>query len=100
MTWQWNLLGRTVEVAASPRWVWRFDPAGVRLVTDSPGGPWPDGRVTHTFTRQGNHPVGVEATWTAHYVVDGIGPLVVEQPITQSAVMTVQVGQARAVLIR
>ena len=89
----------SVELSVTPRWLWRFGD-GASTVTDVPGGRWPDRSVSHTYARAGVHGVRVQAVWSATYVVDGLGPLVVEEPVTQEADLPVQVGEGRAVLVR
>lgn len=88
-----------VALSVTPRWVWDFGD-GARMVTDAPGGHWPDRSVSHIYSRAGVHDVTVQAVWTATYVVDGLGPLVVEEPVLQDARVPVRVGEGRAVLVR
>lgn len=98
LSWQWSILGLPVSVSATPRWTWRMGSSVYS--TTAPGGSWPDSAVTHTYRYEGAHDVEVATVWTATYMVGDLGPLIVRQPVTQSQRFAVEVGEARAVLIR
>ena len=93
-----TISGMRVELAPRASWLWDFGDGG-RLATGRPGSRYPDLGVSHTFQRDGAHRVTVRTTWRASYVVDGLGPFDVPEPITQDAQVTVPVGQGRAVLV-
>lgn len=88
-----------VRLSVTPRWVWSFGD-GASAVTDVPGGRWPDRSVSHVYDRSGRHDVRVQAVWSATYIVDGLGPLQVDDPVIQEAELPVSVGEGRAVLVR
>lgn len=93
-----QLVGFPVQIRARPTWVWDF---GSRVVTSrSAGRPWPRATIDHTYRRSGAYPVRVTAVWEASYWVGGLGPLAVEQRVTQVDRARIRVGQGRAVLVR
>jgi hypothetical protein len=93
-----ELAGRQVELRPIASWHWDFGDGGV-LATASPGGPYPDLSVAHTYRLAGEHTVRLVTTWTATYLLDGVGPYAVDGTITQAATRKVRVGQGRAVLL-
>ncbi len=93
-----ELLGLPIELTARPRWTWAF--GADSLSTTSAGRRWPDASISHIYRQSGSPVVQVTALWQATYVIAGVGPLVVEAPVTQEARATVPVGQGRAVLVR
>ena len=88
-----------VTLSVTPRWAWEFGD-GKALTTDVPGGRWPDQSVSHVYRGAGGYEVRVRAAWSGFYVVDGLGPLAVQQPVFQEARLPVRVGEGRAVLVR
>lgn len=95
--WRWMIAGLPVDVTATPSWRWAAADGGGFSTAPAAA---PSADVARSFPRAGIHTVTVATTWRATYVVDGLGPLAVSQPITQAASLDVPVGQARAVLIR
>lgn len=93
-----TLAGLPVELTARPRWVWDFGTA--TLATGSAGRRWPRATVEHAYRRSGSAQVRVSTVWQATYEVAGVGPLAIDEPVTQDAVLDVPVGQGRAVLVR
>lgn len=93
-----TLAGLPIDLTARPRWVWDFGTES--LSTISAGRRWPDTTIDHTYRSAGVAPVRVTAVWNGSYVVAGIGPLLIDEPVTQSAALEVPVGQGRAVLVR
>jgi hypothetical protein len=68
-----TLLGLPVRVRATPvRFGWRFGD-GQSLVTDDPGAPYPDLRVTHTYRDPGSMAVSLSTSYRGEYSVAG-GP--------------------------
>lgn len=90
--WTWNLVGMDVTVVAVPRWSWQFAPNETVIVTTGP--------VLHTYRNSGSRQALVQATWSATYSVSGLSGLPVADPVRQSTGVPVEVGEARAVLIR
>jgi len=91
--------GHQIDVQAATVWHWDFGD-GAAADFASPGGPYPDRSVTHSYRRQQTFRVSVTATWSAQFWVDGVGPFAVAgPPITQTASLALPVRQARAVLV-
>ncbi|WP_139980839.1 hypothetical protein [Nocardioides litoris] len=73
VTHAFTLLGRQVEVEATPAsytWVWGD---GEQATTAGPGAPYPAGDVTHEYLRKGAVQVRLDTTYAGRYRVDG-GP--------------------------
>jgi PKD domain len=96
-TWLVELLGREVALTATPAWSWRFGD-GAWLDTLDPGGRYPQAGVAHVYRRVGTYQVACTATWSATFVVDGLGPFAVREPVTQTQVRRIEVGEGRALL--
>lgn len=97
VSWEPTLAGRRVSVRARAAWTWSFgDGASVR--TTSPGGAYPRSAVEHTYRRAAGLTIGVQARWEAQFSVEGLGPFPVADPILQSAVLPIAVGEGRALL--
>jgi hypothetical protein len=68
-----TLLGLPVRVRATPvRFSWRFGD-GQGLVTDDPGAPYPELRVTHTYQDPGPRTLSLATSYRGEYSVAG-GP--------------------------
>jgi len=52
---------------------WSWGDGSADLPTDDPGGPYPDGSVTHTYARAGNIRGVLTADWTATYTITVAG---------------------------
>jgi hypothetical protein len=63
---QVNLIGETIDVVLRPSYVWSFGD-GSFLATTDPGGPFPDGKVTHKFLHPGIYPVLLTTTWNGSF---------------------------------
>ena len=93
-----ELVGLPIELTARPRWAWDF--GSDSLVTASAGRAWPHATIEHDYRQSGVARADVTALWNATYVVAGVGPLSIDEPVTQQASVDVLVGQGRAVLVR
>jgi hypothetical protein len=71
-TWTPTLLGTPVTIRATPvSYVWDFGDGSASVVTDHPGGPYPDHAAEHTYRTTGDRIVTLTTTYTGHYSVDG-----------------------------
>lgn len=95
-----TVLGNTVTVHLTPQsYIWDPGDGTGTFTTSDPGGPWPDGAVTHIY--QYDSPsvrIGLSVTWQASFAVNGT-----EYPVEGTATSTSQstpfeVRQAEAVL--
>lgn len=93
-----HILGRAVVLSPRPRWHWTFGD-GAELDTALPGSHYPDLQVAHTYRRGGPMEISVTTTWTADFLVDGLGPFAVSEPVHQRFTTIIEVGQARATLV-
>ena len=66
------LLGYPLEVQAAPTlYSWDYGDGTAPLVTTSPGHPWPDQDVTHTYRAPGTYQITLTATWAGAYRLAG-----------------------------
>lgn len=93
-----ELAGLPIELTARPSWAWDFGSS--RVATSSAGRRWPSPTIAHVYRASGVAEARVTTIWRATYVVAGVGPLEVSEPVTQRASVSVPVGQGRAVLVR
>lgn len=69
-----TLLGLAVQVRATPvSYQWDFGDGTPPLTTSDPGAPYPELRVTHTYTERGTPEVVLTTAYTGEYSVAG-GP--------------------------
>lgn len=94
--WTDTVAGWRVTTWIAPTWTWTFAPGAV-VRTESPGGPYPDFSVSHTYRTTGTFRTEVLTTWSGEFQVDGAGTFALE-PLTQRGVRDVEVQQARGLL--
>jgi len=66
-----DLIGEVIDVTMRPSFTWAFGDGGFTSTTD-PGGPYPNGKVTHTYSRPGVYPVILITTWGGTFSHNGI----------------------------
>jgi hypothetical protein len=90
-TWNMQILDQSVVLQsdATISWSWGL---GQSTVTRG-------AEASHTWRLAGHANVSVSAKWTAHFSVDGMDPMPVEQTINQTGSLQVHISPARAVLI-
>ena len=66
-----DLIGEVIDVTMRPSFTWAFGDGGFTSTTD-PGGPYPNGKVTHTYSRPGTYPVILITTWGGTFSHNGI----------------------------
>lgn len=81
-----------VQLTLTPRWRWDFGEGRIET-SDLPA-------TEHTYRQVGDVVVRVGVIWRGVYWVAGLGPLEIDEPVTQQAALAVPVGQGRAVLVR
>lgn len=96
--WSENVSGFAIEITAKPQWAWNFERD--YITSNVPGGPYPDMSVTHTYKTSGTKQVLVETRWRGMFSVDGLGPFPIERELRQVKGFEVEIGQARARLMR
>lgn len=65
-----DLIGEVIDVTMRPSFTWAFGDGGFTSTTD-PGGPYPNGKVTHTYSRPGIYPVVLLTTWGGTFTHNG-----------------------------
>ena len=68
---QVNLIGETIDVVLRPSYVWSFGD-GSFLATTDPGGPYPNGKITHKYLQPGIYPVLLTTTWNGSFTHNAI----------------------------
>jgi hypothetical protein len=63
---QVNLIGETIDVVLRPSYLWSFGD-GSFLATTDPGGPFPEGKITHIYSKPGVYPVLLTTTWNGSF---------------------------------
>jgi len=66
-----DLIGEVIDVTMRPSFTWAFGDGGFTSTSD-PGGPYPNGKVTHTYSRPGVYPVILITTWGGTFSHNGI----------------------------
>jgi hypothetical protein len=96
---QFDLAGFTIVITASATWLWQFGD-GTSGVFDTPGGPYPDMSVSHSYRAAGTPQVVLTTTWDGEFTVDGLGPFpIAGPPVTQSTPLQLTVREVHAQLV-
>jgi hypothetical protein len=65
-----TVVGEVVDVLLRPGFVWSFGD-GTFLSTTDPGGPYPNGKIKHTYKNPGIYPVTLVQSWNGHWTHNG-----------------------------
>ena len=68
---QVNLIGETIDVVLRPSFTWSFGD-GSFLSTTDPGGPYPNGKITHIYSQPGIYPVLLTTTWNGSFTHNAV----------------------------
>jgi hypothetical protein len=68
---QVNLIGETIDVVLRPSYTWSFGD-GAFLATTDPGGPYPNGKITHIYSQPGIYPVLLTTTWNGSFTHNAV----------------------------
>jgi hypothetical protein len=63
---QVKIVGEIVDVALRPSFTWSFGD-GTFLSTTDLGGPFPDGKIQHTYSQPGTYLITLNSTWNGTY---------------------------------
>jgi hypothetical protein len=63
---QVKIVGEIVDVALRPSFTWSFGD-GTFLSTTDVGGPFPDGKIKHTYSNPGTYLITLISTWNGTY---------------------------------
>jgi len=66
-----DLIGEVIDVVMRPSFAWAFGDGSFKSTTD-PGAPFPNGKITHTYSRPGTYPVVLVTTWGGTFAHNGI----------------------------
>ena len=65
-----KIVGEVVDVLLRPGFVWSFGD-GIFLSTTDAGGPYPYGKIKHTYKSPGIYPVTLVQTWNGNWTHNG-----------------------------
>ena len=65
-----TVVGEVVDVLLRPGFVWSFGD-GTFLSTTDAGGPYPNGKIKHTFKNPGSYPITLVQSWNGHWTHNG-----------------------------
>ena len=84
-----DLIGESIDVAMRPSFTWSFGDGSFATTTD-PGGPYPDGRITHVYSNPGTYPVVLITTWGGSFTHNSIERAITGQ-IKKSSALSITV---------
>jgi hypothetical protein len=65
-----TVVGEVVDVLLRPGFVWSFGD-GTFLSTTDAGGPYPNGKIKHTYKNPGIYPIILVQSWNGHWTHNG-----------------------------
>lgn len=65
-----TVVGEVVDVLLRPGFVWSFGD-GTFLSTTDAGGPYPNGKIRHTYKNPGIYPIILVQSWNGHWTHNG-----------------------------
>ena len=65
-----SVVGEVVDVLLRPGFAWSFGD-GTFLTTTDAGGPFPNGKIKHTYKKAGIYPVTLVQSWNGHWTHNG-----------------------------
>ena len=65
-----TVVGEVVDVLLRPGFVWSFGD-GTFLSTTDPGGPYPYGKIKHTYKNPGSYPIILVQSWNGNWTHNG-----------------------------
>ena len=84
-----DLIGESIDVAMRPSFTWSFGDGSFATTTD-PGGPYPNGRITHIYSNPGTYPVILITTWGGSFTHNSIERAITGQ-IKKSSALSITV---------
>jgi hypothetical protein len=87
-----------VELTSEVMVVW--DDGTVTDWTTAPDGPYPDGKITHVWTRQGAYDVAVTQRWVASWSVGGESGVVRDGLTSEGTLAAFPVEEVEAVVVQ
>jgi hypothetical protein len=86
------IIGEAVDVAMRPSFLWSFGD-GSFYATTSPGAPYPNQVITHTYRKSGTYAVVLVATWGGTWSNNGVARAITGK-IRKVSVATVNIANA------
>ena len=65
-----TVVGEVVDVLLRPGFVWSFGD-GTFLSTTDAGGPYPNGKIKHTYRNPGSYPITLVQSWNGNWTHNG-----------------------------
>ena len=87
-----DLLGEAIDVVMRPSFTWAYGDGSFASTTD-PGGPFPNGKITHIYSNPGTFPVLLLTTWGGSFTHKGVERAITGQ-IKKTSVLTIKVVSA------
>jgi hypothetical protein len=84
-----DLIGESIDVVMHPSFTWSFGDGTFATTTD-PGGPYPDGRITHVYSNPGTYPVLLITTWGGSFTHNSVERAITGQ-IKKSSALSITV---------
>ena len=84
-----DLIGESIDVAMRPSFTWSFGDGSFATTTD-PGGPYPNGRITHIYSNPGTYLVILITTWGGSFTHNSIERAITGQ-IKKSSALSITV---------
>jgi hypothetical protein len=66
-----DLIGEVIDVTMRPSFTWSFGDGSFKSTTD-PGLPFPNGKITHTYSNPGTYPIVLVTTWGGTFAHNGV----------------------------
>ena len=66
-----DLIGEVIDVTMRPSFTWSFGDGSFKSTTD-PGLPFPNGKITHTYSSPGTYPIVLITTWGGTFAHNGV----------------------------
>lgn len=86
------IIGEVVDVTMRPSFLWSFGD-GSFYATTSPGAPYPNQHITHTYKRSGTYAIVLVATWGGTWSNNGVARAITGE-IRKISVATVNIANA------
>ena len=66
-----KIIGETIDVVMRPGFTWSFGDGTFESTTD-PGAAYPDGKITHTYSKPGTYLVTLITSWNGTFAHNGV----------------------------
>ena len=66
-----KIIGETIDVVMRPGFTWSYGDGSFESTTD-PGADYPDGKITHTYSKPGTYLVTLVTSWNGTFAHNGV----------------------------